>query len=204
MWVSQINYLSAQDSNRFMSTLDMNSSSMAKRPRTSGVLMTIIGSIAILSAGVVGGMKFEDGRANNLSDHNQPHLVLRNGGKGEAFPAGLIATPIANSDDYKTSYYVISDPFTINIRGSDAIIETSLTLSTLCDQVVMDNVKQNEPAVKSTIINTISAESAAELRSETGRERMRRRIIESVNRLLVEKTGYGGIEDAYITDMITQ
>lgn len=175
-----------------------------RKHKAKKALISVGAAFALLGSGAAGGLAVGKKVAASYSDPNQPALVLRNGQRGEPLLAGENGAQLTNAGLYKSSYYQIADPFTSNLLDGQSIVQMSLAISTLYDEKVINNVKDNEVGIRMAVVQDLSAEDAVDLQSEGGKVRLRSRLKNAINRALLQKTGYAGVDNVYLTNFITQ
>jgi len=165
------------------------------------------GVYGLVAAGIVGG----GGHANAKEDNN-PKLVR----KGEVDPFA----PKAEGDhggegsghdvdgdggsQYKTSYYVFSEDFTSNLRGSDALVQLSLACSTRRDGRVLMWLKKHELAIRSAMLAVLADTPEEAIMSVEGKDHLQKRLTGAINKVLTENEGFGGVDAVYFKSFIIQ
>lgn len=160
------------------------------------------GVFGLMAAGVLGGSEGAE------QDHS-PKLVR----KGEDDP---YAPPAEQAEDgadyvygedgseYRTAYFEFSDEFTSNLRGSQAMVQLALAASTQRDGRVLMWLKKHELAVRSRLLIDLSDTDAQEFDTPEGKLRLQERMAASINSVLTELEGFGGIDRVYFRKLIVQ
>jgi flagellar FliL protein len=190
------------------------SDNAAAAPKKKGgkmkLIIMIVGGIALLGGGVAGGM-FAAGmglggaHAGPKLDPDQPKLVVRAGqsaNPGDDYKE--IGSFRPDPRRYKPSYYDMAQNFTSNLRDTDGIAQIALGVSTFYDSKVLDNFKDNEMPIRSAVLETLANQDALVLETPEGKVQLQARLKDAINKVLVEKTGYGGIDNVYFTNFIVQ
>jgi flagellar FliL protein len=190
------------------------SDAAAPVPKKKGkkkLILMVVGGLVLVGGGVAGGMAAAGmglGGAHAkgaAADPNAPKLVTRDGQKAvpgdEYKPVGSFR---ADPRHYKASYYTMDQPFTSNLRDTDGIAQISLGVSTFYDAKVLDAFKDNEMPIRSAVLETLANQDAFVLGTPEGKTALQARLRDSINKVLVDKTGYGGIDDVYFTSFIIQ
>jgi flagellar FliL protein len=174
------------------------------------LIMMVVGALVLLGGGVAGGM-FAAGmglggaHAKEAEDPDAPKLVLRQGQSADPTTAHKsVGSFTPDPRRYKPSYYTMEQPFTSNLRDTDGIAQLSIGVSTFYDAKVLDNFKDNEMPIRSAVLSTLANEDAMVLETPQGKTQLQAHLRDSINKVLVEKTGYGGIDDVYFTSFIIQ
>jgi flagellar protein FliL len=126
-----------------------------------------------------------------------------------AVPRPANGAPIADGrpadvSRYAATYYPIEAPFTSNLKDSDAFAQLSIGVATYYDSRVIDNLRAHEPAVRSAVLMRLAEQDPDVVATETGRTILQRELTQTINRVLREKTGFGGIDNVYFTSFVVQ
>jgi flagellar protein FliL len=171
------------------------------------VLMAVGGGgvFGAMAAGVIPGMGHEEEEV----DHS-PQLV-RKGEEdpyavpGEGAEEGAAAyVPGEEGSEYRTVYYTFEEEFTSNLRDSPAMVQMSLAASTQRDGRVLMWMKEHELAIRSQLLIDLADTNEVEFMSPEGKERLQERMVASINRVLTEEEGFGGIDKVYFRSLIVQ
>jgi len=138
---------------------------------------------------------------------NKPRLVSRN--------SGLIAETLADlkgdkrkskfdESAYKATYYPIVGPFTSNLNGSNSFAQLSISVATYYDGRVLDNIAEHETAIRSAILMSLAEQELATLSTQRGKQMLQQILTREINRVLKEKTGFGGVNNVYFTSFVVQ
>lgn len=203
----------------------MSDTPAAAPPKKKGgmkkIIVTVLGTLIVLGAGVGGGVYaaragFVGGvKGGPAEDPNRPKLVKKGEGKKaaaegdkSAADAGVTSTSHAAGDTdgepYETTYYQMDKEFTANLRDSPHFVQVGLALSTNYDERVVENVKNNEIPVRSAILMTLSDADENAVFTEDGKKALAERLKRSVNDVLIQKEGFGGIGNVYFTSFVVQ
>ena len=72
------------------------------------------------------------------------------------------------------------------------------------DKKVIENVQKHEVAIRAGVLALIAEQSEVEVVGVENRNRMQNAIRDVINRVLTERTEFGGIENVYITALVMQ
>lgn len=72
------------------------------------------------------------------------------------------------------------------------------------DPLVLERVEKHSPAIRNTLLMLFSNQDPVALNSRDGKEDLRQRTLEEVNRALQEQTGSAGVEDVFFTSFVMQ
>jgi flagellar FliL protein len=185
----------------------------APAPKKKGkkkLIIMVVGGLVLVGGGVAGGM-FAAGmglggaHAGPHVDPDAPKLVLR---AGQSEDPTITFKPVGSFQPdprlYKASYYTMDQPFTSNLRDTDGIAQLSLGVSTFYDAKVLDGFKDNEMPIRSAVLEVLANQDAFVLGTPEGKVALQGKLRDAMNKVLMSKTGYGGIDDVYFTSFIIQ
>jgi flagellar FliL protein len=192
-------------------------------PKKKGKLVKLIGIAAALlvlvGAGAAGGMFFAQkmggGSAEAKPADNLPRLVPKSeevrvsaaeGSGSETSGAGAKeATPPGEGGaKYASTYYELDKDFTSNLQDSVHYIQVGVAVSTPYDQRVIDNLKTHEIAVRSSILMALGDTTEDEVFTSEGKRQLQKRIADAINKVLIQKEGFGGVSNVYFTNFVVQ
>ncbi len=150
------------------------------------------------AAGMIGGGEHED--------PNAPKVVLKDGTTVSAKAAGLkqVASGSHLDAKFKVTYLPIEEPFTANLRGGGGFAQMSLAVSTYFDDKVPTALTEHNIAIRSAILMAISDFDPIQLETIEGKEQLKGQLKKVINDVLVDKTGFAGVEDVYFTSFVVQ
>jgi flagellar FliL protein len=119
----------------------------------------------------------------------------------DAGPA-LLETP--NPSRLDTLYHRFETPFTANVSQSRMVMQISVSLMTHYDQLVIDNVLNNEDAIRAAINEALSETTEAEVMMPNFRQIIEERVRIRVNAMLERLEDFGGIESVLFTEFLVQ
>lgn len=180
-----------------------------------GLVMKLLGGMVLVGAGgggtyalVQSGM-LGDG-AHAAKEDNTPKLIR----KGEEDPYAVPtkgkegdAPPDIDGEggsEYRTSYYNFSEDFTSNLKNSGALVQVSIACSTRRDGRVLMWLKKHELAIRSEILVVLADTPEEEVLTPEGKKRLQARLTETINRVLTEREGFGGIDAVYFKSFLVQ
>lgn len=127
----------------------------------------------------------------------------KEGAEGKPLKAVDLPAP-ANPSAYQATYYQIPTSFTSNMADSDAFAQISIAVSTYYDQRVIMAVQAHELAIRSAILMMLAQEQEIDLATPRGKEALQKKLVRIINDVLKQKTGYGGVDNAYFTNFVIQ
>lgn len=189
----------------------------AKPKKGKGMVMKLVGAIALLGvggggafglvqAGVLGG-----GGGKHEPEDNNPKLIRKGeedpyapkteGKEGEG--AGVEVEGEGGSK-YRTAYYSFTDDFTSNLKNSDGLVQFSAAASTRRDGRVLMWMKKHELAIRSDMLAVIADTPEEDVYTPEGKQRLQKRLTASINHVLEQTEGFGGVDDVYFKNFLVQ
>ncbi len=186
--------------------------------KKGGAMKMIILAVAMLALG--GGGAFGLVKAGVIGEHeskehvdNSPKLIKKGeedpfaakveGGK-EGEGGGAAEVEGEGGSPYRTAYYNFTEDFTSNMRNSGALIQISVACSTHRDGRVLQWVKKHELAIRSAMLAVLADTPEEEVTNIEGKERLQKRLAGSINKVLTETEGFGGIDNVYFKSFLVQ
>ena len=127
------------------------------------------------------------------------------GGHGApAAPASPQGKPVPSKETFVTSYFEFPGNFTTNLKGSRRFVQMSIGLATQYDKRVIENVQKHEVAIRSEVLVILADQAEPDVVGVENRRRLQGLIKDAINRLLTERTNFGGIDDVFITALVMQ
>jgi flagellar FliL protein len=144
--------------------------------------------------------KSEEKRASAAGGGGEGH-----GGEGGASAATGLTTPTGQGGDkYASNYYPLEKEFTSNLQDSVHFIQVGVAISTPYDERVLDNIKTHEIAIRSAILTSLGETSEEEVFTAQGKAQIQARLVKTINAVLQQKEGFGGVSNVYFTNFIVQ
>ncbi|MDR6788980.1 flagellar FliL protein [Sphingomonas sp. BE138] len=123
-------------------------------------------------------------------------------GGGEAHGA---PTPEGHGGEpYASNYFAMEKEFTSNLQDSVHFIQIGLAVSTPYDDKVITNLKTNDIAIRSAILLTLGDTPEDQVFTSAGKVQLQKRLVATINQVLREKEGFGGISNVYFTNFVVQ
>lgn len=161
------------------------------------------GAYGMMAAGIIGG-----GHPEKKEDNN-PKLIRKGevdpyAPKGEKEGEGAAEVEGEGGSEYRTAYYSFTDDFTSNLKNSDALVQVSLAASTRRDGRVLMWIKKHELAIRSDVLNILADTPEEDVYTMDGKQRLQKRLTASINKVLTDTEGFGGVDDVYFKSFIIQ
>lgn len=191
----------------------------APKPRSKLKKMLIIGTgvIALVGAGVGAGLYFGPSllATETKPENHNPMLVLRGEadapaeGDDKAAPReGSVKVPNdrirPDPRKYQVAYYPIPESFTTNLADGSGFLQVGISLSTYYDDQILANFKRQAVPIRSVVLMVLAEQDPAVLSQSSGKQMLQRRLTASINDVLRDKEGFGGVDNVYFTNMVIQ
>ncbi|MEH6757814.1 MAG: flagellar basal body-associated FliL family protein [Parasphingorhabdus sp.] len=168
------------------------------------LLMTLGGGGAAAGYFAAGGIHKDK---ETEADLNKPQLVSKEADAIATTLAGLTGetqNPNVAETALQASYYPVKTPFTSNLKNSNHFAQISLSITTYYDERVLENIKEHETALRSAILLTLADQEMEALATHQGKENLQQLLTDAINKVLDEKTGFGGVNNVYFTSFVVQ
>lgn len=181
-------------------------------PKKKHLKTLMIGAVALIVVGggsagaavyLTGGLHPAGAEA---ADEHLPKLVARDDADAGAVARASAAARQGRPDPelFKISYIPIEENFTSNLAGGTAFVQIGLSLSTYYDEQVPANVEHHALAIRSAVLVALSEQDAQALTTTAGKDALRVTLTRTINRVLREREGFGGIDDVQFTAFVMQ
>lgn len=183
------------------------------RKKGKGILIFSLGALVLLGAGggaayglmqagVIGGGHAEEEKPDVpelvLKGGEDPYAPVTKEGEGPGLVYG------EGGSKYRTIYYNFEGGFTSNLSDSEGMVQLSLAASTRRDGRMLMWLKQHELAIRSAILVELGNTPEADIMLPEGKERLQKRLTAAINKVLVEKEGFGGVDAVHFQSFIVQ
>lgn len=167
------------------------------------------GAYGLVAAGIVGG----GGHESEKEDKN-PKLIHKGeedpfapapkeGGHGGEGGGGHEVDGEGGSE-YRTAYFSFTEEFTSNLKNSDQLVQMSIACSTHRDYRVILWLQKHELAVRSAVLTALAETPSEEVESSEGKTRLQKRMVATINKVLSDAEGFGGVDAVYFKTFIVQ
>lgn len=195
----------------------MSSESKQEAPpkKGKGMMTKLIMGVGLLALGGGGAYGLQlagllpGGHSEAKEVDNSPKLILKGEVDPYAAPAegekeAVADVPGDGGSKFRTSYFIFSDDFTSNLRGSTGLVQLSLAAATQHDGRVIMWLKKHELAVRSAILIELADTPEEELLTQAGKEQLQKRLVDAINGVLMKQEGFGGISAVYFRSLLVQ
>ena len=125
-------------------------------------------------------------------------------GGGDKKDAGPPGKSVPSTEQFATTYFEFPGNFTTNLRGSKRFVQLSLGLSTQYDKAVIENAQKHEVAIRGEILAMLADQTEADMVGIANRKKLQEMFKDTINKVLAERAGFGGIESVFITALVLQ
>ena len=125
-------------------------------------------------------------------------------GSGDKKDAGPPGKSVPSTEQFATTYFEFPGNFTTNLRGSKRFVQLSLGLSTQYDKAVIENAQKHEVAIRGEILAMLADQTEADMVGIANRKKLQEMFKDTINKVLAERAGFGGIESVFITALVLQ
>ncbi len=183
-------------------------------PRKKGNKLKILLAVVVLlgagagaafgasSMGLLGGAEAEKGPDLPQlvrKGHEDPYAVGIKGEEGGAEPMDG-----EGGSEYRTTYYSFEETFTSNLKDSPALIQVSLAASTRYDGRVLIWLKKHDLALRSAVLIELANTPEEQVYSVEGKAKLQKQLTATINRVLTEREGFGGVDAIYFRGFLVQ
>jgi len=107
--------------------------------------------------------------------------------------------------DAPAIYHPLEPAFITNFkeRGRTRYLQAEIQVMTR-DPKVVEDLDKHMPVIRNNLLMLLGSQSAETLQSPEGREELRQKALEEVQKILKEETGKKGIEALYFTSFVMQ
>lgn len=105
---------------------------------------------------------------------------------------------------FENSYMQLDKEFMTQVSDSNKVMTVQIALMTHYDQRVFDNVKKNEFAIRSAVLNVMRQVTESDLKNQEFRTDLAAKIKVVMNDVLMKKESFAGIEDVFFTSFVVQ
>lgn len=188
-----------------------------KKKGKIGLLIKLVGALALIGLG--GGGTFMAVQAGMIGGGHEekheekkdlPKLVK----KGEIDPyapkteakegEGAQEVEGEGGSEYKTSYYNFTEDFTSNLKNSSSLAQVSIACSTRYDGRVLMWLKKHELAIRSAVLVVLADTPEEDAFTPEGKQRLAKRLTETINHVLTQNEGFGGVDQVYFKGFLVQ
>lgn len=179
------------------------------------IVLLVVGALVLVGGGVGGALYAMNagliGGGKGVAEETGPRLVPKSeqkragsGEGGEAKEGGHKPPTGTGGDKYASNYYAMDKEFTSNLQDSVHFVQVGIAVSTPYDDTVIENIKTNEIAVRSSILMALGDTTEEQVFSSNGKQMLQRRLAKAINDTLKEKEGFGGVGNVYFTNFVVQ
>ena len=190
------------------------------KKKGGGMMLKIGAAGALLAVGGGGAYGLVAAGLNGGSSHGEEHEdknpklirkgeedpyapVPKEGEHGEEGGAGHEVDGEGGSE-YRTAYFSFTEDFTSNLKETDMLVQVSLACSTRRDYRVILWLQKHELAIRSALLTAIADTPGEEVQSAEGKAHLQKRLVATINKVLTDAEGFGGVDSVYFKTFIVQ
>ena len=137
-------------------------------------------------------------------DEEEKKAIEKPGFKAKIKKVGVALPSPKDPSKYQATYFQMPAPYTSNLADTDGLVQIALAVSTYYDGRVIKSIETHETAIRSEILMALSQQSEMELSTPKGKEALQKQLTALINKILMEKTGYSGVDNVYFTNFVIQ
>jgi flagellar protein FliL len=183
-------------------------------------LMIGVVALSLLGGGAGAGAYFlaPIGDHKEEEDNNKPKLVERGsepaepaeGGDAKEVPLKIGTVSVPNDrfkvdpKKYEITYYPLEQSFTANLADGSGFVQIGISLATYYDGTIINNIKRQTVPIRSAVLLILSEQDPIVLSTAEGKLALQTQLTKSINQVLRDKEGFGGIDSVYFSNLVIQ
>lgn len=102
-------------------------------------------------------------------------------------------------------YLTLHPNFVVNFQNPkrERYLQVSVEIMARSEDVV-EAVKKHNPVIRNSLVMLFGSQNAQDLRTREGKEALRQEVLEEIQRVLEDRIGSPGVEEAYFTSFVMQ
>ncbi|PWV63276.1 flagellar basal body-associated FliL family protein [Plasticicumulans acidivorans] len=163
------------------------------------LILIIVLVVVVVLGGTLGALFF-------LGLLKLPGAAAGEGGEAPAAHGAAAHAPVVVArPSGPAQYQPLDPPFVVNFDQDGVLRYVQISLSVMArDKHALDLVKENDPQIRHQLIILFAGQSFADLESPTGKESLQKKVLETIQKILIEESGSPGIEEVYFTNFVMQ
>jgi flagellar protein FliL len=102
-------------------------------------------------------------------------------------------------------YFSIQPAMVVNFQNPTKARYLQVAIDVMArEPKVIEEVKTNMPAIRNRLIILLSGQSYEDISTAQGKEKLRKEVLDSINKVLKEAGAHGEIEQVYFTNFVMQ
>ena len=183
-------------------------------------LMIGVVAVALLGGSAGAGAYFLAPMSDHekIADNHNPKLVERSsepsapteGGDDKEVPlkTGTVSVPNdrfkVDPKKYEITYYPLEQSFTANLADGSGFVQIGISLATYYDGTIINNIKRQTVPIRSAVLMVLSEQDPIVLSTAEGKLALQTQLTKSINTVLRDKEGFGGIDSVYFSNLVIQ
>lgn len=150
------------------------------------IIIMVVMALVILGIGAGGGMMFMGSADNTEQETND-----------------VVEEDL--QQEKKAIYHDLHPAFVANFSGqSNKNYMQVYIVAMSYENDVIEDLKLHMPAVRNAVLMSLSTAESEKVETLQGKEALRKKVLDTINVIMKEKTGNAGIEDIYFTKFVSQ
>ena len=105
---------------------------------------------------------------------------------------------------YEITYYPLEQSFTANLADGSGFVQIGISLATYYDGTIINNIKRQTVPIRSAVLLILSEQDPIVLSTAEGKLALQTQLTKSINTVLRDKEGFGGIDSVYFSNLVIQ
>ncbi len=163
-----------------------------KKSSVMKILLIVFGVIVLLGGAVGGTLYLTGSHLLSAAASSGGDVKDKKGAKGK-------------EETREALYFPIDPPFVVNFADQNQMRFLQITMDVMAySPDAIDAVKKHLPVIRNNLVMLLSSQDAKTLFSLDGKQRLRQKCLEEIQKIIKEHTGKKGVEDVYFTSFVMQ
>lgn len=102
-------------------------------------------------------------------------------------------------------YFPLKPEFTVNFENTQSASYLQVAIQVMArEQDALDDVEHHMPAIRNSVLLLLGSQTFEKVNTHVGKEKLRKSVLKTIQKILKSETGKTGIEDVYFTSIIMQ
>lgn len=102
-------------------------------------------------------------------------------------------------------YFPLKPEFTVNFENTQSASYLQIAIQVMArEQDALDDVEHHMPAIRNSVLLLLGSQTFEKVNTHVGKEKLRKSVLKTIQKILKSETGKTGIEDVYFTSIIMQ
>lgn len=161
-----------------------------KRSSVMKIILIILGVVILIGGGTAAALYFTGNNPFNTSQSSEEDTEQAQ----------------ESSDKGKNAkYFAVEPPFVVNYAAENQLRFLQVSMEVMAyDQSAINAVEKHLPVIRNNMVMLLSSQDAKALFSLEGKQRLRQKALEEIQKILKERTGKKGVEEVFFTSFVMQ